>query len=670
MPRARELLGPDGPLERALGAYEHRDAQLAMADAVERAITESRVLLCEAGTGTGKTLAYLVPAALSGRRIVISTATKALQEQLLHKDLPLLERLLGWAPRVAVAKGLSNYVCLRRYHELRASHAGGRGSLPVLEAWVKRSESGDVAEATELGEGDPIWSEVVSSSDTRVGPRCEFHEACFVTRMKREVASADIVIANHHLFFADLAVKAKAGEAGASRAGVLPAYDAVIFDEAHRLEDIATSFFGAQVSTAKIASFGRDAERAFVGAGLGDGRLSRGDGLALLRELVMASEELFAIARAAVAAPDGRSMLEPGSLGREGDAAWRRVDDALEAVEGFAETQATDDAVDVVRRRAAGLRDELARILEPPTHQVAWVEQRAKSTVLGASAVDVGPQLRDALLSRAGGVVLTSATLASAPVKTKGLPLDVPEVPPGPFSFVRSRLGLDADLPAPVDELCLPSPFDFERRAMLYLPTDLPEPSEASFVARAVERTAELVEITGGGAFVLSTSLRVMRALAEGLVRRGGSHVLVQGEAPKSTLLERFRGHGDAVLVATSSFWEGVDVPGEALRLVVIDKLPFAVPSDAVVKARCAAIEARGQSAFTSYLVPDAAIALKQGFGRLLRTAKDRGVVAILDRRIRTKGYGKALLASLPPARRSEELDEVRSFWAALGALP
>jgi ATP-dependent DNA helicase DinG len=670
VPSARELLGPDGPLVRALGAYEHRGAQLAMADAVERALAESRVLLCEAGTGTGKTLAYLVPAALSGRRVVISTATKALQEQLLHKDLPLLERILGWAPRVAVAKGLSNYVCLRRYHELRATDRAARSSLPMLEAWVKRTESGDIAEATDLGESDPIWSDVVSSSDTRVGPRCEFHEACFVTRMKREVASADIVIANHHLFFADLAVKAKAGEAGAMRAGVLPTYDAVIFDEAHRLEDIATSFFGAQVSTSKIAAFCRDAERAFVGAGLGDARLSRGDGLALLRELVAASEELFGIARASVASPEGRSMLEPGSLGREGDAAWRRVDDALEAVEGFAETQATDDAVDVVRRRAASLRDELARILEPPTHQVAWIEQRAKSTVLGASAVDVGPQLRDVLLSRAGGVVLTSATLASAPVKTKGLPLDVPEVQPGPFSFVRSRLGLDADLAVPVDELCLPSPFDFERRAMLYLPTDLPEPSEASFIARAVERTAELVEITGGGAFVLSTSLRVMRALAEGLVRRGGSHVLVQGEAPKSSLLERFRAHGDAVLVATSSFWEGVDVPGEALRLVVIDKLPFAVPSDAVVKARCAALEARGQSAFTSYLVPDAAIALKQGFGRLLRTANDRGIVAILDRRIRTRGYGKTLLASLPPARRSEQLDEVKSFWAERRALP
>ncbi|AGP36230.1 ATP-dependent DNA helicase [Sorangium cellulosum] len=681
--RAASLLGPSGPFARGLPGYEDREGQLAMASAVERAIAEDRVLLCEAGTGTGKTLAYLVPAILSGRKVVVSTATKALEDQIYTKDLPLVAEHLRLDPRAALVKGLGNYLCLRRFNELRHSPGAGAGaagrSLPLIEAWAQETEMGDVAELAYLAEGDPVWREVASSSETRLGASCDYYEDCFVTRMKRDSEAARLLIVNHHLFFADLALKIAGARRGFGGAGALPPYDAVIFDEAHQLEDIATSFFGVRVSRARVDSMLRDADRAFIASGLADRILGRGEGTAITAVVRESADALFD-RLAALGGPaagsgdrgDARVPLPRDAWSGELLEAYHRLDNHLEALAGYASANAIAEAVQLVGNRAAQLREDAARIVDPATNQVTWVEVRGRGVSFGASPVDLGNMLREHVFERIGAVVLTSATLTTGGSGGSG------------FRFLRSRMGLDEDVPVPIDELTVPSPFDYPNAALLYTPRDLPEATDAAFVERAADRMAELIGITGGGAFVLCTSIRAMNALAAALrvrlarasaeARAGGgaprqqAPLLVQGDAPKGTLLRRFRAERHAVLVATMSFWEGVDVPGEALRLVIIEKLPFAVPTDPVVAARCAAIEQSGGNPFIAYSVPQAAITLKQGFGRLIRTRTDRGIVAILDRRVRTRGYGRVLLDSLPDARRTERIEDVRAFWAAASA--
>ncbi|AUX41986.1 helicase [Sorangium cellulosum] len=688
--RAASLLGPSGPLARGLEGYEDREGQLAMASAVERALEEDRILLCEAGTGTGKTLAYLVPAILSGRKVVVSTATKALEDQIFTKDLPLVAEHLRLDPRAALVKGLGNYLCLRRFNELRQSPGAGAGtagrSLPLLEAWAQDTEMGDVAELAYLAEGDPLWREVASSSETRLGSSCDYYDDCFVTKMKRESEAARLLIVNHHLFFADLALKIAGARRGFAGAGALPPYDAVVFDEAHQLEDIATGFFGVRVSRARVDSMLRDADRAFISSGLADRILGRGEGTALTAVVREAADALFdRLARLGGAPGAGDRGESRVPLARDvwsGEllGAYHRLDDVLEALAGYASANAISEAVQLVGNRAAQLRDDAARIVDPATNQVTWVEVRGRTVSFGASPVDLGDMLREHVFERIGSVVLTSATLTTGGSAGSG------------FRFLRSRMGLDGEVAVPVDELEVPSPFDYPAAALLYTPRDLPEATDASFVECAADRMAELIAITGGGAFVLCTSNRAMHALAAALrvrldraaaaataaaragaeggasARRARAPLLVQGDAPKGTLLRRFRAERHAVLVATMSFWEGVDVPGEALRLVIIEKLPFAVPTDPVVAARCAAIEQAGGNPFIAYSVPQAAITLKQGFGRLIRARTDRGIVAVLDRRIRTRGYGRVLLDSLPDARRTERLEDVRAFWAAAAA--
>ncbi|WP_437839745.1 ATP-dependent DNA helicase [Sorangium sp. So ce1153] len=683
--RAASLLGPDGPFARGLQGYEDREGQVAMASAVERAIAEDRILLCEAGTGTGKTLAYLVPAILSGRKVVVSTATKALEDQIYTKDLPLVAEHLRLDPRAALVKGLGNYLCLRRFNELRQSPGAGAGtagrSLPLLEAWAQETEMGDVAELAYLAEGDPVWREVASSSETRLGASCDYFDECFVTRMKRDSESARLLIVNHHLFFADLALKIAGARRGFAGAGALPPYDAVIFDEAHQLEDIATSFFGVRVSRARVDSMLRDADRAFISSGLADRILGRGEGTAITAVVRESSDALFdrlaSLGGAAGSADRGEARVPLARDAWSGEllGAYHRLDNHLEALAGYASANAINEAVQLVGNRAAQLRDDAERIVDPATNQVTWVEVRGRSVSFGASPVDLGDMLREHVFDRIGAVVLTSATLTTGGSSGSG------------FSFLRSRMGLDEDVAVPVDELEVPSPFDYPNTALLYTPRDLPEATDAAFVERAADRMDELIGITGGGAFVLCTSIRAMKALAAALrirLARAPGHpsrpvggaprqqlpLLVQGDAPKGALLRRFRAERHAVLVATMSFWEGVDVPGEALRLVIIEKLPFAVPTDPVVAARCASIEQDGGNPFIAYSVPQAAITLKQGFGRLIRTRTDRGIVAILDRRVRTRGYGRVLLDSLPDARRTERIEDVRAFWATATAEP
>lgn len=654
LPFARDVLGPGSPLARTLPGWEHRDGQLAMAEAVEVALSEERHLLVEAGTGTGKTLAYLVPAVLSGRKVVVSTATRALQEQIFVKDLPLVAQALaayGVPVKAALMKGLSNYVCRRRFEEARASgqHARDR-DFARIEAWLLQTESGDRAEISDLPEDARAWREVASSSETRIGATCEHYGRCFVTRMRREAEDAQIVVVNHHLFVADLALRT--GPRGA-HASVIPNYDAVIFDEAHQVDDIATDFFGTRVSSARIEALLHDAERTLGKAGALEA-LASGPVRGTLEQAREASREFFTIlASVALAGGEGRKTLAEEAVGPELRRAHEALDLRLQALEAIALLRG-DEAIQLLGHRAGELREALRDILRGTRIDddgevgdvVRWVDVRSRSVSIGASPVDLGATLRARLFDRVPTVVGTSATLATG----------------GAFHFARARLGA----PPGTAELIVPSPFDFAARAALYLPDDLPEPSDPRFTEAAADRIAELVAITGGGAFVLCTSTRAMRAFHDLLAKRVNGPVMVQGERPKHVLLSKFRTSGRAVLVATMSFWEGVDVPGWALRLVVLDKIPFAPPDDPVVMARCARMDQGGGNGFAQYSVPSAAMTLKQGFGRLIRTQRDAGIVAILDRRVVKKGYGKPLLASLPPARRARDLAELRAFWDAI----
>ena len=651
-----------------MAGYEVRPGQLSMAEAVERALADDRVLLCEAGTGTGKTMAYLVPAILSGRKIIVSTATRQLQEQIFWKDLPLIERTLGLRPQAALMKGLSNYLCRRRFSEFRRGEEASRPSvsskLGMLEQWAEASEAGDFAELVALGEDDPVLHAVASSSDTRVGASCQFHDTCFVTRMKREADSARIVVVNHHLFFADLALR------GAHPGRVLPDYDAVIFDEAHQLEDVATLFFGVRVSEGRITRLLGDLER-------GLSALSRDGGLfggSVVPRARNAAAAFFGRIVQDARAMDGRATLERDFWHGQPLELWHALDDALDGVRALAEqlhgtlVEGTTtlargrreallvaDGLELAARRADEVRQSLATIVDGASGRVSWVDTGGRAPALSSSPVDLSAILRARLFDVVPSVVLTSATLSSTGADAPGS---------DGFAFIRSRLGLN-ELTTEVVEQVVASPFDYAARAVLYVPKDLPEPASGEFHSRAAERISELVEITGGGAFVLTTSLRSMHALHRILSARfPGRRVLVQSQGPKNAVLASFRAAGDAVLVATASFWQGVDVPGDALRLVVLEKIPFPMPNEPVILARSRALEDQGKKPFVDLHVPLAKIALKQGFGRLIRARSDRGIVALLDDRVHRRGYGKGLLNALPPARRTHDLEEVRTFWA------
>jgi ATP-dependent DNA helicase DinG len=632
--RAVDYLIPTGPLARVIPRFEHRPSQLVMAEAVQKTLEDDGVLLVEAGTGTGKTLAYLLPAILSGRKVVVSTGTKTLQDQIMESDLPLLERHLRVTVNAACMKGLANYLCLRRFGELRQSAHAAEGhiarQLPLIEAWRETSATGDRAELDTLDEEAAIWPHVTSSSETRIGVRCAHHEECFVTAMRRRAEAAQLVVVNHHLFFADLATRGPHG------GGVIPDYDAVIFDEAHQIEDVVTQFFGVTVSSTRIEVLARDAERAFGAARLRD------ESGPVLRELLQAAGLFFE--RLPRDRSGGRASLPRDAWTGPLEEAMLRLDAALEVLELFAARNASEaESIAQMSRRAGSIRDDVGVVVEGGEKNVTWTEVRGRRASVGASPVDVSRLLREQLFYKTGSVVLTSATLSAG----------------GSFSFVKERLGIDFD----VREEILESPFDYARQAALYLPTHLPDPRDADFAAAATDEVLSLVDLTGGGAFVLCTSFRVMSELSRRSRTLLEQTVLVQGDAPKASLLDRFREDGHAVLFATASFWQGVDVPGEALRLVVIDKLPFDVPSDPLVAARCERLAEDGQQPFSRYLVPSAAISLKQGFGRLIRTATDRGIVAILDKRIVEKSYGKTFLASLPPATRCATFDEVAAFY-------
>jgi ATP-dependent DNA helicase DinG len=641
-----------------------------MAGAVEAALERATILLCEAGTGTGKTLAYLLPAALSRQRVIVSTATKALEDQIFHRELPLIERALGRPVKARVAKGLGNYVCKRRLAEadtlLRRGAPEVRAasrSLPIVRAWAELSPSGDRAHAPSIAENDPVWGLVLASRDARIGAGCPHFEECFVTRLKQDLASAELVIVNHHLFFADLALKARAGPA-AGRVGILPPYDAVLFDEAHRIEDVASLFFGTSVSGARIRDYLADVERAGTMDGLGSLTGLARDVLERYRALVVVVGDH--------APRDGRALLDAEVVEGPLRLSAELLADGLLALENHLETHAVSHRIDALVRRARELVADLEELVHPRAGSVVTAERSGNDVVVATRAVDVGPLLASHLHGRVGGLVFTSATLrahASGGPREKTRPrgVEAPAHEPSPFAFFRTRIGLDLVHDVEIRELVVESPFDFERQALFYVPRDLPPSSAEEFADRAVDRVRDLVLASNGGALILTTSIRMMQTLGRGLARAQPLPVAVQGDASKSELLAEFRGRDDAILVATMGFWEGVDVPGRALRLVVLDKLPFAVPTDALVQARARRLEHEGKDPFSAYSVPEALISLRQGFGRLIRTETDFGVVALLDRRLLEKGYGRRMQKHLPKSPMTHDLEVVRAFFRERG---
>jgi ATP-dependent DNA helicase DinG len=649
-----EVFGPDGLIARAHPEYEYRPGQVEMARAVMRAFEEKRHLIVEAGTGTGKTLAYLVPAiaaALGGNgRVIVSTGTKNLQEQLMEKDIPFLQQVLPKPFTATYMKGRSNYLCLNRLARAQ--------SMPVLEGldevdyfdevchWSKESETGDRGELANLPESLSFWRHIDARSESCLGQKCPDFDPCFITRMRNRAQEADIVVVNHHLFFADLSLR------GSNYGSVLPEYTAVILDEAHLVEEVASEYFGAQVSNYQIDDLVRDLGRLTIEDADVDKELTHS-----VARLSRFSENFWMGFRDG-RGEDGRYPIIPGTFARknrEGEMEATPLGELYVVLEGaITRTETTLDAmkdkppdVENLIRRLREIRFALEFIVTGSDKKfVYWLERRNRGVFLRASPIDVAGLLQDKLFEEVPTVVLTSATLSSG----------------GNFSFIRDRLGLDT-----ADDLIAESSFDYQSQAILYLPAKMPDPRDREWAPAAAAEVIRILNATEGRAFVLSTSLAGMQALYDNVWAEIDYPCLVQGSAAKGQLLKRFRETPNAVLFATSSFWQGVDVRGEQLSCVIIDKLPFAVPTDPIVAARQRYIEDTGGSSFYQYSVPQAIIALKQGLGRLIRSTTDRGVLAILDPRLRTKGYGRTFLQSLPPCRVTSRIGDLASILSTNG---
>jgi len=626
------FFGGEGLLARALPGYEERPSQQRLSEAVERTLQQGGLLLAEAGTGTGKTLAYLRPAVELGRRVIVSTGTKNLQEQLVDKDLPLLARALGRDLRVAVMKGRANYICLLRHRSF--SEAGSfrrKDEIPLyraVEVWAPRTKTGDRAEVPDLPDSADFWREISAASENCIGQSCPDFDACWITKMRQRALEADLVVVNHHLLCADLAVKD-----GSNYGQVIPPYDTVILDEAHLLEDVATQYFGVQVSSHKVEDLCRDVERELKAAEL-DARELRAEVEAVRHR----ADRFFSL----LARGEGQRLASGWMTSRhveESKALLLRLSGLKTAILAMPDRP---EALNGLASRAQALRDELFFVLEAEDDgHVYFVETRGRGVFLKATPIDVSERLQELLFSQVKAAVLTSATLA----------VD------GGFDYLRSRLGL-----AEAEELLLHSPFDFREQAILYVPRRMPVPQSPTFVDRAAEEVVRLLELSKGRAFVLFTSYANMNAVAERVAGRVEYPLLIQGEAPKAQLLETFRTTPGAVLFATASFWQGVDVVGEQLSCVIIDKLPFASPGDPVVAARIERLRQQGGNPFGEYQVPVAVLTLKQGLGRLIRSASDRGILAVLDSRLVEKSYGRRFLDSLPPARLVHDLGAVAGF--------
>jgi ATP-dependent DNA helicase DinG len=696
LPTLYDFFHPGGILAQSSLAFEHRPGQYKMAQAIEQSFADRRHLIVEAGTGTGKTLAYLLPAIRRAReqnqRIIISTGTKNLQEQLYFKDIPFLETLLG-PLKVCYMKGRANYVCKQKLYALRDSPLlNGLDEISQFNAilrWEPTTATGDRAEIDTLPEHSPLFHKLDARSEVCLGQSCPNWEQCFITTMRRKALESDIVIVNHHLFFADLSIKQQA--AGAPDAGILPEAAAVIFDEAHELEDIASQYFGVALSNARFDELARDTDSMLRSKGVSTFAIESAT------QTIRERSKLFFASLPAGPSDLGRLEFTDREdfLEARGDA-YIGATNALQRLESELEQLREVEEAAGLRKRAADIRNHLKFLLESTDpNTVFWIERRATgglrnaarasthpatdlssrtstdlssrpersaverpaawsgtpqafSTHLQATPIDVSTLLAETLFAHYSSIILTSATLTVA--GTDGKPS---------FDHLRKRLGI----PFP-KELVVPSHFDYATQALLYLPQHMPAPRDPNFVAQATEKIRRVLEITRGRAFCLFTSHAQMRELHDRLLTQLPYTLLMQGSAPRHILLQQFRDTPNAVLFGTSSFWQGIDVQGEQLSCVIIDKLPFAVPSDPILRARTDAITAAGGNAFNDLQVPQAVIALKQGFGRLIRSLTDRGVLMLLDPRIRTTRYGATFLDSLPPYRRTDDITEVERFFA------
>jgi ATP-dependent DNA helicase DinG len=647
----QEIFGPDGLIARAHPDYEYRPGQIQMAEAVLRAFEEKRHLIVEAGTGTGKTMAYLVPAIAaavsSGGRVIISTGTKNLQEQLMEKDIPFLQRVLPKKFAAAYMKGRGNYACLDKIRKAEdAPILSGLHEMDYFDEvrrWSSDTTTGDRAELTELPEYLSFWRHIDARSETCLGQKCPEFDPCFITRMRANAMNADIVVVNHHLFFADLALR------GGQYGQVLPDYSAVVFDEAHLIEDIAAEYFGAQVSSFQLDDLIRDVANVPITNVEANKELAKittrvtrfGEKLWMGFRQGRGDEGRFPILPATFARKLTNGEIETTPLGEsfmELDLSLERLETTLDAL-----SEQPVEVENLVRRVRQVSFDLQFIIAGDDKKFVYWMERRGRGMFLRASPIDVSALLQDKLFEQVETVVMTSATLASA----------------GNFSFIRERLGLSDES----DDLIAPSSFDFENQALLYLPPRMPDPRSPEWAQAASGEVLKLLRATEGRAFVLSTSFVGMKALFERVSDEIDYPCFMQGSTSKTGLLEKFRETPNAVLFATSSFWQGVDVRGAQLSCVIIDKLPFAVPSDPLVAARQRYIDDQGGSSFYEYSVPQAIISLKQGLGRLIRSTTDIGVLAVLDPRLRTKAYGRLFLESLPPCRVTTDIsDVVRMF--------
>jgi ATP-dependent DNA helicase DinG len=633
------IFEPGGLLARNLKNYEYRPEQKEMAEAVNRAFEKERFLIVEAGTGTGKTLAYLIPVILSGKKVVVSTGTKTLQEQLFFKDLPLIRETLGLSFRAAFMKGRSNYLCLRRFRlysrQPLLKSLEEAVHFQELKKWSKKSLTGDRAELAALPEDLPLWRDICASAETCLGQGCEFFQDCFITRMRQAAAAAEVVIVNHHLFFADLAVRQRGfGE-------VLPRYEGAVFDEAHQLEDVGTQYLGFSLSNFRLEELSRDIRRETGAAKLRDSTL-----FSLSDRIFEVQERFFSLFRR----QEGRYRLREEMLDQGGRNEAVNLLDALTVLNAHVGgMKEPGEGLRALARRADTLKAEFQEIFDfSNSNFVHWGEEKGRGVFLHASPIEIGADMRQHLFPRLHGGVFTSATLSAG----RG------------FDFFRSRLGLDGEWWGQTDELILDSSFDMPQQAVLYLPGNLPDPNQSSFIREAAEEIAEILARTSGRAFLLFTSIKNMEEAYRLLEARLPYTCLIQGERPKTALLRDFKEDVQSVLFATASFWEGIDVQGEALSCVIIDRLPFSVPNEPILEARLEKIAEAGGVPFRDYQVPEAVIILKQGLGRLIRTRQDRGVMAILDNRLLTKSYGRIFLKSLPPCPIIHRREGIEKFFS------
>ncbi len=640
----QKYFGPEGILASKVEGFEYRQGQLEMAQAVFESFRSQTPLMAEAGTGTGKTWAYLIPAILSGKKVIVSTGTKTLQDQILDHDIPFLKKNIDPTLKAVCLKGRRNYLCRRRFLQFCYQPTLWNKEEAKLfrrfQKWAATSNTGDRSEVDWLPDNFRTWNEVNSNSEYCLGQQCSEFSRCHLTRMRNEASRANIVLVNHHLFFADLSLRKRGlGE-------VLPEYQAVVFDEAHQLEDVVGEYFGVHFSSFAIAQLGQDIVKECRG---GSKKLD-------LKAVQTVGQQLEVLSRlfyhnlAQSQNRMGRFRFEPSRAGEDFAGTCRQVVHALDELPAMVEPLAEKvETFAGTGRRAGELSTALKLLIEQKDQSlVYWQDVSQQGVFVNATPIDVGPVLNEFLFPSVTAVVMTSATLSVA----------------GSFEFVRNSLGV----PAGSRELLLRSPFSYERQAIAYIPSRFPAPNDGAFCARMAAEAAEIIEKTRGRALFLFTSYRNMHEVHKLFEGKISFPLLIQGQKTKRALLQEFKDKVDSVLLATSSFWQGIDVPGEALSCLIIDKLPFEVPDDPVIAARLDRISRSGGNAFYQYQVPRAAIQLKQGIGRLIRSSRDRGVIAVFDIRMLTKSYGQVFVKSLPPCRVVHRLDEIDTFLTQINA--